>query len=37
MKVDKKGHTTIIRNTQYPTAEFLQKLTQLFAVLLFEM
>ena len=27
MKVDKKGHTTIIRNTQYPTAEFLQKLT----------
>lgn len=28
MKVDQKGHTTIIRNTQGSTAEFLQKLLQ---------
>jgi hypothetical protein len=26
MKVEKKGHTTTIRNTQYPTTEFYQKL-----------
>ncbi|WP_396157492.1 ribonuclease Z [Flavobacterium sp.] len=26
MKVDKKGHTTTIKNTQYNTAEFHQKL-----------
>ncbi|MGC4039557.1 MAG: ribonuclease Z [Flavobacterium sp.] len=26
MKVDQKGHTTTIKNTQYKTAEFLQKL-----------
>lgn len=26
MKVDQKGHTTIIRNTKGSTAEFLQKL-----------
>jgi hypothetical protein len=26
MKVDQKGHTTIIRNTQGSTSEFLQKL-----------
>ncbi|MGV3696459.1 ribonuclease Z [Flavobacterium sp.] len=27
MKVDRKGHTTSIKNTQYPTAEFFQKLS----------
>ena len=27
MKVDKKGHTTTIKNTQYKTAEFYSKLT----------
>jgi MFS superfamily sulfate permease-like transporter len=27
MKVDQKGHTTTIRNTQYKTAEFLTKFT----------
>lgn len=27
MKVDQKGHTTTIRNTQYKTAEFFQKLS----------
>ena len=26
MKVERKGHTTIIRNTQYDTPEFYQKL-----------
>lgn len=26
MKVERKGHTTTIRNTQYNTAEFYQKL-----------
>jgi hypothetical protein len=26
MKVEQKGHTTIIKNTQYNTAEFYQKL-----------
>lgn len=26
MKVDRKGHTTTIKNTQYKTAEFYQKL-----------
>lgn len=30
MKVDRKGHTTTIRNTQYKTAEFHQKLTNEF-------
>jgi MFS superfamily sulfate permease-like transporter len=28
MKVEHKGHTTIIRNTQGKTADFLQKLVQ---------
>ena len=27
MKVDQKGHTTTIKNTQYKTAEFITKLT----------
>jgi esterase/lipase len=27
MKVERKGHTTTIKNTQYNTAEFYQKLT----------
>jgi hypothetical protein len=27
MKVERKGHTTTIRNTQYKTAEFFQKLS----------
>lgn len=27
MKVEQKGHTTTIRNTQYNTAEFLEKLS----------
>jgi hypothetical protein len=30
MKVDQKGHTTIIKNTQGSTAEFLQKLSHEF-------
>lgn len=28
MKVEQKGHTTTIRNTQYNTAEFYQKLNK---------
>ncbi len=31
MKVDQKGHTTIIKNTQGSTAEFLQKLSHEFS------
>ncbi len=27
MKVDQKGHTTTIKNTQFKTAEFITKLT----------
>lgn len=31
MKVEQKGHTTTIKNTQYNTAEFYQKLSQAYA------
>ena len=31
MKVEQKGHTTTIRNTQYSSAEFYQKLNHQYA------